>query len=88
MYTDDPTRDAAMYYEEQEETAHERIAKAPECCICHRKIIDGYAYVLNKYENVFAHGKCVKNEMKKINSILADEVEERLWDNLTDAEKL
>lgn len=88
MYTDDPTRDAEMYYAEQEEAMHERIAKAPECCICHRKIIDGYAYILNKDEKVFAHAKCVKNELKKINSILADEVEERLWDNLTDAEQL
>ena len=54
MYTDDPTRDAEMYYEEQEETMCERIAKAPECCICHRKIIDGYAYVLDKDNEVFA----------------------------------
>lgn len=88
MYTDDPTRDAEMYYEEQEETMRERIAKAPECCICHRKIIDGYEYVLDKDNEVFAHEKCVKKELKKMNSILADEVKERLWDDLTDAEKL
>ena len=87
-YTDNPVRDAEFYYEEQENAMHERIAKAHECCLCHRKIIDGYAYVLDKDNEVFAHEKCVKKELKKINSILADEVEERLWDNLTDAEKL
>ena len=42
-YTDDPERDAEMYYAEQEEW----LDKRPECTYCGSRIQDEFLYCIN-----------------------------------------
>lgn len=78
MFTDDPAMDAERYDEEMETIQRQQKAAAPECCICHRKILDGPVYDFG--EGIFAHGKCVDKEFSKINPELAEAAKDVLWE--------
>ena len=78
MFTDDPAMDAERYDEEMDAVQRQQEAAAPECCICHRKILDGTAYDFG--EGIFAHGKCVDKEFTKINPELAEAAKDALWE--------
>lgn len=85
-FTDNPVYDAERYDEEQEALQRKLEEKAPECCICHKKIMFGYAYDFG--DDLYAHEECANKEFAKINDDLADAAKEALWDSLVTADSL